>query len=211
MYVPQQFAEGRADVLHTLMRAHSFATLVVAGQGELTANHLPLLVDPTQGPNGTLRGHVARANPVWRQLDGTVASLAIFQGPHAYITPNWYPSKQADGKVVPTWNYAVVHAHGRARAIEDQAWLLDLVTRLTAEHEAGQPSPWHVTDAPAAYVAQMLRAIVGVEMVIERMEGKWKVSQNRALADRQGVVAGLESQPTDQTLAMAQLVKEHLG
>jgi transcriptional regulator len=208
MYMPQQFEESRPEVLHELIRSHPFGTLVVATQSELHANHLPFLLDPTRGPYGTLRGHVARANPVWKHLGGPLESIAIFQGAHAYITPNWYPSKKADGKVVPTWNYAAVHAYGQARAIEDRTWLLDLVTQLTVEHESAQAAPWRVADAPAQYIEQMLRAIVGIEMPIARLQGKWKVSQNRVQADRLGVVAGLEAQATEQSRAMAALVRE---
>jgi transcriptional regulator len=191
MYLPKHFEETDRSVLHGLMRAHPLAAWVTTdGDGAFVANHVPFLVDPDRGENGTLIAHVARANPVWRT---TARSVIIFQGPHAYVSPSWYPTKQESGKVVPTWNYAVVHAHGTPRAIEDRDWLLRLVSRLTDTHEAGRPARWQVTDAPADYIDQMLRAIVGIEMPIERLEGKWKVSQNRSAADRAGVVKGLEA------------------
>jgi transcriptional regulator len=208
MYLPQQFEETRLGVLHDLIRSHPFGTLVVLAGSELSANHMPFLVLPNKGDHGSLCGHVARANPVWKQLASGVEALAIFQGPESYITPTWYPSKQADGKVVPTWNYAVVHAYGRARAIEDADWLLEHVTQLTATQEAGQALPWHVSDAPRDYIDQMITSIVGIEIPISKLLGKWKVNQNRRHADRLGVAAGLESQATDRSRAMAELVME---
>jgi transcriptional regulator len=197
VYLPSHFAEERLPVLHALMQSHPLSTLVVSAQGQLEANPVPLLLDATRGAQGTLVGHVARGNPLWRHIeagtDAQLGALAIFHGPQAYVTPNWYPAKQADGKVVPTWNYIVVHAHGRLRTIHDPQWLLALVTRLTDVNEAGEAAPWRVTDAPASYIQQMLRAIVGIELPITRLEGKWKVSQNRSVADRRGVAAGLQA------------------
>jgi transcriptional regulator len=171
----------------------------------LTADHLPLEFDATAGAHGTLRGHVARANPLWRAAAGTPV-LAIFRGPQAYVSPSWYPGKAATHKVVPTWNYAVVQAHGVLRAVDDAPWLLALVSRLTAHHETPQARPWAVTDAPADYVQQMLRAIVGIEIPLTRLLGKWKASQNRSEADRLGVAAGLENGDSDAS-AMARLVR----
>jgi transcriptional regulator len=214
MYMPQQFAETRPEVLHELMKSHPLSTFVVVADGELVANHIPLLLDATRGEHGTLYGHVSRSNPVWRHFGSPVDAIAIFQGPQAYITPNWYPSKQADGKVVPTWDYAVVHAYGQPRVIEDKAWLLAHVTQLTGQHEAGRAAPWHVSDAPTDYIEQMLKGIVGIEMPITRVLGKWKVSQNRKVPDRLGVAAGLEAQAAGQPQAagesagMAALVRE---
>jgi transcriptional regulator len=203
MYMPAHFEETRTPVMHDLLRAHPLATWVVQGADGLVVNHIPFLIDPDRGPFGTLVGHVARANPIWRQLG---SSVAVFQGPQAYVSPNWYPSKHAHGKAVPTWNYAVVHAHGTPRAIDSRDALLDIVTRLTVTHEAGQAAPWAVSDAPADFIEQMLKAIVGIEMPIERLAGKWKVSQNRSEADRLGTVAGLHQQSDAQSLAMATLV-----
>jgi transcriptional regulator len=177
MYVPDHFREDRPDVLHQAMRQIGFATLVTQN---LDANHLPILLD-----NGVLRGHVARANPVWKQGEGP--ALAIFLGPHAYVSPNWYPSKAETGKAVPTWNYITVHARGLIKWRQEPDWLRTHVTALSQTHEAGQPSPWQVSDAPASYVETLLRGIVGFELTIENLEGKYKLSQNRDAADRAGV------------------------
>jgi transcriptional regulator len=208
MYSPQQFEETRLDVLHDLIRSHPLGAFVILTGNELSANHIPFLVRAEQGDRGTLCGHVARSNPVWQQLGGAVEALVIFQGPESYITPSWYPSKHADGKAVPTWNYAVVHAYGQPRAIEDSGWLLEHVTQLTGVHEAGQALPWQVTDAPKDFTDHMISRIVGIEIPISRLQGKWKVSQNRKFPDRLGVAAGLESQGTERSRAMAKLVME---
>ncbi len=205
MYRPAHFAEDRVEVLHALIHAHPLATLVHAGPRGLAADHLPFLIDPEPGPYGTLRGHVARANPLWRAAAGAEV-LVVFQGPEAYVTPGWYPSKQETGKVVPTWNYVVVHAHGRLRTIDNAAWLRDLVGALTDRHEAPRASPWQVSDAPADFVAAQLQAIVGIEIPLERLQGKWKMSQNRTPADRDGVRAGLESRAAGDDAAVATLV-----
>ena len=208
MYMPAHFEETRTPVLHELLRAHPLATWVVQGSDGLVVNHIPFLIDPERGPYGTLVGHVARANPIWKQLG---ASVAVFQGPQAYVSPNWYPSKHAHGKAVPTWNYAVVHAHGTPRAIESRDALLDIVTRLTHAQESRQAVPWAVSDAPADFIDQTLKAIVGIEMPIERLVGKWKVSQNRSEADRLGTAAGLRQRGDAQSLAMAAWVAPGLG
>jgi transcriptional regulator len=211
MYLPKQFEETNLTILHGLIRSHPFATLVTYGETGLEVNHLPFLLDPGRGEYGTLRGHVARANPVWQQLAGTSESIAVFQGPECYISPGWYPSKQEHGKVVPTWNYAVVHAYGVARAIEDGAWLLELVGELTDTHEAPRAQPWKVTDAPAEFIDKLIESIVGIEIPITKINGKWKVSQNRPPADRQGVIAGLEARPDEASQAMASLVQQAIG
>ena len=203
MYMPAHFEETRAEVLHTLVQNHPLATWVVHDDAGLVVNHIPFLLDATRGPHGTLIGHVARANPVWQRLG---PSVAVFQGAQAYISPSWYPSKRAHGKVVPTWNYAVVHAHGLPRAVESRDELLAIVTRLTQVHEADSAVPWAVDDAPADFVEQLLKAIVGIEMPVERLVGKWKVSQNRGAPDRLGTVAGLQQRGDAQSLAMAALV-----
>lgn len=208
MYLPSQFEETRLDVLHQLVRSHPLGTFVILGDTGLLANHMPFLIDSRHGPCGTLRAHVARSNPVWKQFGKPVEAIVVFQGPDSYITPSWYPSKHADGKAVPTWNYAVVHAYGQPRAIDDPAWLLEHVTQLTTEHESGQALPWKVSDAPQDYRDQMISRIVGIEMPLSKIQGKWKVSQNRPLADRLGVVAGLESRATEQSRAMAELVMQ---
>jgi transcriptional regulator len=191
VYVPTHFEETRLAVLHELIHAHPLGALVTVTPGGLDANHIPFEVDPEPTPFGTLRGHVARANPVWRECSRDVDALVIFQGPGAYVSPALYPTKQQTGKVVPTWNYAVVHAHGPLRVIDDTAWLRDFVTTLTNRHEAARSDPWQVTDAPADYVDSMLGAIVGIEIPLTRLVGKWKMSQNRPARDREGVVEGL--------------------
>ena len=181
MYVPEHFREDRPEVLQDAMRRIGFATLVTQG---LDANHLPMLIG-----DGVLRGHVARANPVWKAGDGE--ALAIFLGPHAYVSPSFYPSKAVTGKAVPTWNYITVHARGGIRWIQDGDWLRAHVTALSATHEKGRENPWTIGDAPAAYVDGLFRAIVGFELTVASLEGKWKLSQNRDAADRAGVREGL--------------------
>jgi transcriptional regulator len=210
MYINRDHAFTDLDAMHALMDAHPLGAWVLQGETGLTANHIPFLLDRSQGPQGTLIGHVARANPVWRTLGAQTPSLVIFQGPDSYITPNWYPGKAEHGKVVPTWDYAVVHAHGVARAVEDPAWLLYMLERLTNRHEAGQPLPWKVKDAPRAYIDKLLRAIVGIEIRIERLEGKLKASQDEAREDRLGTVAGLRRSGNPKADAMANLVEGEL-
>jgi len=211
MFLPKHFEETRVEVLHGLVRAHPLGALVTLGAGGLEANHIPFEIDSDPAPFGTLRGHVARANPVWRELSRGADALAIFQGPATYVSPSWYPTKQEGGKVVPTWNYAVVHAYGPLRAVDDPAWLRAFVERLTNRHESGRTAPWHVTDAPADYVDKMVTAIVGIELPVTRLLGKWKTSQNRVARDRAGVVAGLEQDGGDAARAMAALVRETGG
>ena len=211
MYVPSHFEETRPEVLHGLIREHSLAALVTLGPEGLNANHIPLELDPGPAPFGTLRGHVARGNPVWRDFSRDVEALAVFQGPQAYISPAWYQTKRETGKVVPTYNYIVVHAYGPLRIIEDRTWLRGLVERLTNRYEAGRAEPWKVTDAPADFVEQMLGAIVGIEIPLTRLVGKWKVSQNRPSPDRDGVVTGLREMNDRDAQAMSGLVKKAAG
>ncbi len=215
MYVPKHFEETDAAVLHALMRANPLGAWITLADGQLLANHIPFLLDPSRGPLGTLVAHVARANPVWRSFAKDVASVVIFQGAQTYITPSWYPGKAADGKVVPTWNYAVVHAHGLPRAIEDRDWLLQHVAAQTDVREAGQAGssklmPWKVAHAPADYIEAMLRGIVGIEIPIDTLVGKWKVSQNRTTPDKQGVIRGLLERGDDPSAEMAALIERHL-
>jgi transcriptional regulator len=193
LYLPEQFNETRTEVLHALMRARPLATLVTSCESGLVANHVPLQTLAEPAPLGSLRGHVARANPLWRGYAQGSEALAIFQGPDAYISPSLYPSKMQSGEVVPTWDYAVVHAHGTLRFINDVEWLHGFVAGLTATHEASRPEPWKISDAPREYIEKMLRMIVGFEFSILRLTGKWKVSQNRPAADQLGVVQGLQS------------------
>jgi transcriptional regulator len=211
MYLPKHFEETRVEVLHGLVRAYPLGALVTVTAAGLDANHIPFEVDPEPGPLGTLRGHVARANPVWRETPTGAPSLVIFRGPDTYVSPAWYPTKRETGKVVPTWNYAVVHAHGTPRFIDDPAWLRAFVARLTERHEARRPAPWKVTDAPADFVDKQVGAIVGLEIPIARLIGKWKVSQNRPPHDRAGVVDGLLEEGPDSGAAMADLVRRSGG
>ena len=199
MYLPAHFEETRLDVLHAFVTAHPFGLLVTEGADGPVANGVPFVLDPGgAGGLGTLRAHVARSNPVWRDAAPGNRSLVVFQGPQAYVSPSWYASKAEHGKVVPTWNYTMVQVHGRLRAIDDPAWVHAFVTRLTGVHESGRPMPWHVTDAPADYIAATQRAIVGIEIEVARVEGKFKLSQNRSAEDRTGVVLGLEADATAQ-------------
>ncbi len=202
MYDVAAFREDRVEVLHELIQAHPLATLVVNTAQGLEANHIPLLIDAEPAPFGTLLGHVARANPLWHAFDNKSDALAVFQGPQGYITPSWYPSKAEHGKVVPTWNYAVVHAHGPLIIHDNAEWLRKLVTRLTVSRESLREKPWQVTDAPPDYVDTMLQAIVGIEIPVRRVQGKWKMSQNRLPQDREGVMQSLESQGDAASLAM---------
>ncbi|HEY6414208.1 MAG TPA: FMN-binding negative transcriptional regulator [Edaphobacter sp.] len=206
MYIPKIFEENRIPVLHDLIEAQPFASLITMGSSGLFASHIPMVLEREGGTNGLLRGHLSRANKQWRDFSPTVEALAIFSGPHHYITPSWYPEKQDTGKVVPTWNYAVVHAYGHLKVIEDPAWLLQHLQTLTGVHEAAFPIPWQVADAPADYIESQIKGIVGLEFSIERLEGKWKVSQNRSERDRIGVAEGLERLDTDESLAMKALV-----
>lgn len=203
MYDVGAFREQRIEVLHALIKAHPLATLVTHTANGLEANHIPMLIDPEPTPRGTLRGHVARASPLWRETDASKEVLAIFHGPQGYITPSWYPSKEQHGKVVPTWNYAVVHAYGPLKIYDDAEWLRDVVTRLTGSQESKRDVPWHVTDAPAGYVDAMLKAIVGIEIPLTRLQGKWKMSQNRLPEDKAGVVAALEASDDGASAALS--------
>jgi transcriptional regulator len=208
MYLPPQFAPADSAALHALMRAAPLATLVVPTAAGLQANPLPLqLREDAQG--WVLAGHVARANPVWQALP-TGEALAIFSGAQGYVSPGWYASKAAHGKVVPTWNYATVHAHGSLRWIDDAGWLRSFLEGLTDAHEARQAHPWHVSDAPEDFTAQLLRAIVGLELRITRLEGKFKLSQNRPAADQQGVLAGLQRQGDAGSAALAEAMRAAL-
>ncbi|MBM3342578.1 MAG: FMN-binding negative transcriptional regulator [Betaproteobacteria bacterium] len=207
MYDVSAFREQRVEVLHALMRAHPLATLVTLTASGLEANHIPLLIGAEPAPYGTLRGHVARANPLWRAVDARTEVLAVFQGPLGYISPSWYPSKKETGKVVPTWNYAVVHAHGPLVIHDDVEWLRDLVTRLTVSQESQREKPWQVTDAPADYIDTMLKAIVGIEIPITRLQGKWKMSQNRLPQDKAGVIANLQARGDAASRAMLDAMK----
>jgi transcriptional regulator len=210
MYRPDHFLVDDVPQMHALMRARPFAVLVSSGAAGLEATHLPTVLKD-DGQRGVVECHLARANPHWKELAEGNEALMIFQGPEGYITPNWYPSKGQDGKVVPTWNYAVVHAHGRAEIMIDTDWRLRHVTELTAQQERFEAKPWAPADAPKTYVDAMLRGIVGFRFVITRLEGKWKMSQNREMRDRKGVVNGLGIRAHSDDLEMAALVSRQLA
>ncbi len=211
MYINPQHRLDDREAIHALMASHPLGAWVCHGREGLVANHLPFLLDRSRGPLGTLIGHVSRANTVWRELGPATPSLVMFQGPQAYITPGWYPGKTEHGRVVPTWNYVVAHAHGVARAIEDRDWLLDMLERLTAEHEGRRAVPWHVADAPSSYIDKLLRAIVGIEIPIDRLEAKLKASQDESMPDRLGTVRGLREQTSDEAASMADLVMKAIA
>ncbi len=202
MYLPAHFSESRPDVLRAFVRDHPLGLLVTQNRaGGIDANSVPFILDAGGDGPGVLRAHVARANPLWSTARDDVDALVVFQGPHGYVSPAWYPSKAEHGKVVPTWNYVMVQARGRLRAIDDRAWLRAFVTRLTDLHERSRSAPWQVSDAPADYIETMLGAIVGIELTLSSLVGKWKVTQNRSEADRAGVVAGLLGEHGDAALA----------
>lgn len=203
MYTPPAFREESEAEIAAIMRAARLPILVTMG-AELFATHLPLLHDPEPKPHGRLIGHVARANPQWRNFDPAVPALAIFQASDAYISPSWYATKQENGRVVPTWNYQAVHAYGRLEVIEDAERLHDIVRRLTDRHEAGRAHPWQASDAPEDYIRAQLKGIVGLVMTVEKLIGKSKLSQNRSESDRLGAIAGLAASGED---AMAALMR----
>ena len=205
LYLPRHFEQNDPAALRALMHEHPLATWVCVVDGEPVINHLPLHLDTSRGEHGTLIGHVARANTIWQSQP--TSSVVIFHGPQSYVTPSWYPTKRESGKVVPTWNYAVVHAQGLPRFIHDAAELHALVSRLTNRHEEGRAHPWSVDDAPADYTQTMLRAIVGLEIEITKIQGKFKLSQNRLPVDQQGVHAGA-LQGTEEERAMAQAMAQ---
>jgi len=207
MYLPPLFREDRIDEQHELIRRFPLGLLISAGPGGLMANPIPFLIDPDASERGTLQAHFARANPQWRELAAVAECLVIFQGPAAYVTPSWYATKRETGKVVPTWNYATVHAWGSPRIIDDVDWLRGQIERLTQSQEDQRQVPWQVSDAPEPFVAGQLKGIIGLEIPIARSEGKWKMSQNRPAADRLGVIAGFREQG-DASEAMAAMVAE---
>lgn len=207
MYIPNSFAERDLPALWAYIDAHPLATLVTHSDADgLFATHLPMLLDRGAGPSGTLLGHVAKANRHARM--GSIEAMVIFTGPDAYITPEWYATKRETGRVVPTWNYAAVHAYGTLFLHDDPAWLRPHLKALTKRHESGRGSAWKVSDAPADYVEQQMKAIVGIEIRIERVEGKWKMSQNRSAADVEGVIRGLGDSPSAQDREVGEIVRE---
>jgi transcriptional regulator len=208
MYIPRHNEEKRVSVIQALMVAHPLATLVTLGAQGLFASHIPMVLEDDGSEFGLLRGHISRANTQWRDFSPTVDALAIFAGHQHYVTPTWYSENGEHAKQVPTWNYAVVHAYAPLKVIEDAQWLRAHVSKLTSIHEAPFPVPWKVSDAPEEFIQSQLKGIVGLELSIRRLEGKWKVSQNRTERERQGVMEGLTELNTPESLAMKTLVKE---
>ena len=208
MYTPKAFEVTDLALLHAAMKQSELATLVTMTTQGLVATHLPLLLEETKGEYGTLTGHVSRANLQWRETVPDAEALIIFLGLDTYVSPNWYPAKQETGRVVPTWNYAAIHAYGRLTFYEDPEWLRNMVTELTKRHEASFPAPWKVTDAPAVYIDSQLKAIVGFEFNIVRLEGKQKFNQNRSLEDRLGVIEGLRALGEERKSEVAELMEE---
>lgn len=208
MYLPKIHEETRVEVLHQLIDSYPLGTWVVLGEGELVANSIPFFIDSTRGEFGTLMAHVSRANPIWQLPVSAIPALVNFQGAQTYISPSWYPSKQEQGKAVPTWNYVIVQAQGIPQFIEDGDWLLAHLELLTQQHEATQALPWKIQDAPADFINRLLTGIVGVEIPIQRLTGKWKTSQNRPEADKKGVITHLEKSGDAQSQQMANWVRE---
>ena len=192
MYNPRWFKEDRLEFLQTQIRRLGFGTLVTNASSGLLTSHVPMMLDLSKGGYGRLYGHVARGNTQWRDTPSGSEGLAIFLGPDAYITPRWYETKKEDGRVVPTWNYVAIHVRGPVTFFEDPGRLREAVTNLTQHHESTAEEPWEVSDAPEPYISAELKSVVGFEMPIARIEGKWKMSQNRSEADREGVIAGLD-------------------
>ncbi len=207
MYTPKQFDEPNVEVMHELIRAYPLATLVTLSASGLNANHIPFHLSASPAPFGTLQGHVARANPILSDLENNREVLTVFHGPNTYISPSWYATKKATGKVVPTWNYAVVHAYGHMRVVDDVAWLRTQLEALTAHNEASFAEPWAVADAPREFTEKLIGSIVGIEMVISRLSGKWKVSQNQPQQNQASVIEGLNAAGQPDSCAMAVLVE----
>lgn len=191
MYNPAHFTLHDPAEMHRILRTHPLGMLVTAAEGQLDANHIPFELDPAVGPLGQLTGHVARANPLWQQCPSGTPVMVVFRGAQAYISPNWYPSKHETHRLVPTWNYEVVHVHGRLTVRDDEAFVRGVVARLTRRHEAAEPKPWKMGDSAPEYIDGMLKAIVGIQIAIDRLEGKSKLSQNRETRDRAGAAQTL--------------------
>ena len=210
MYLPKHFEERDPERLRSFIQRYPLGSLVTATASGLDANHIPFVCPDTGRAVGTLHGHIARANPLWREDVRDAAALVIFHGPNGFISPSWYPSKRENARVVPTWNYAVVHVHGVLRFVDDPAWVRSHVEVLTREHEEKRDAPWAVTDAPADFVEKLVAAVVGIEISVTEVVGKWKVSQNRSISDRAGVAEALEGEATASGAAVAALMRETL-
>lgn len=210
MYQPAQFEQTDIQVMHELIQSHPLATLVTLNSQGIDANHIPLHLSLTPEPFGVLRGHIARANPIWHDLNSELEVLAIFQGPNAYISPSWYATKQDGGKVVPTWNYTAVHVYGSLHIIDDAAWVRSQLEALTDQNEAHLPHPWAVSDAPEDFTEKLIQSVVGIELCISRLYGKWKVSQNQPLQNQHSVIQGLKSCPQSGAHALARLMEANI-
>lgn len=208
MYIPKNFSQHDPNELHSVIRSFPLATLVAVTDAGLEANHIPFVLDERRD-KPVLQGHLFSGNPVWKSLQDRPQVLLVFNGPETYISPNYYPTKKDNGKVVPTWNYVAVHVSGTATCIHDDDWKLDMLHKLTSQQESAQPSPWKVSDAPQTYTEKLLAAIVGIEIAIESIEGKWKVSQNQPAVNQQGVVEGLSGEAGSDAKQMAEIVKRY--
>lgn len=210
MYVPKFSEEKDASILHSFVKSKPLGAWTTIVDGEIVINHIPFVLHESSGELGTLVGHVARANRIWQDYSSSVNSVVVFQGDQAYITPSWYPSKHKHGKAVPTWNYMVVHAHGIPKKIEDPEWLLQHLNELTDIHEGGQSVPWKVSDAPEKFIENLIGAIVGIEIPIVKLTGKWKLGQNRSEPDKLGTIAGLMSGDDPQSHRLANQLSQHV-
>jgi len=210
MYLPHYFEENRLSELHGLIQTHPLATIAIVADGEVFTAHLPMLITRDDGEFGTLHAHMPRSDLMWQQFVHASDAVAIFQGEQTYVSPNWYPSKQATGKQVPTWNYAVVHVHGKPRAIEDADWLFAHLNEMTDAQEAGQRLPWRVTDAPRNFIDKLMGAIVGIEMPIKRIKGKWKMNQDETREDQLGVATNLRAKKDETSLILAEMVEQRI-
>jgi transcriptional regulator len=208
MYIPLYHEEKNLNVLHSLMQMHPLGAWVTTGKDGLIANHIPFVLDISRGEYGTLRAHVSRENSVWKELSTSSPSIVMFQGPQSYITPSWYPTKRVSGKVVPTWNYVVVHAHGIPAVIHDKDWILQSITDLTNQHESSKLDPWKVSDAPHEFISRLLNAIVGIEIPIEKLVGRWKLSQDEEMQNRVGTAAGLSELKDSNSVNLSKFVSE---
>jgi transcriptional regulator len=209
MYIPKRFLQDDITKLKGMMAAHSFATFITQNESKIEANHMPLILNKSS-QRVVLQGHIAKANPLWKSLKDKSEVLIIFNGPNCYISPNYYPTKKENGKVVPTWNYVSVHVKGIVSFIHDEQWILTMLNNLTDHYEANQPIPWSVNDAPQAYIDKMLSAIVGLEIEIVSITGKWKVSQDKTEVNQEGIIKGLSHEANSNAQNIATLVKEYL-
>lgn len=211
MYLPKHFEETRADVLHAFMRANPLATVIVNDSSGLSADHLPLSVKSRDSSGTLLVGHVARSNPLWQKAVAGVECLVIFHGRQHYISPNWYASKAETGKAVPTWNYEVVHVQGMMHAVDDPIWKRNMLSELIAQHESGQPKPWRMSDSPDEYINRMIQAVVGIQIEIVSMVGKFKINQNQPAANRKSVVEALKASGDASSMEMANAIQGQPG